>query len=137
DCFLVDVKVTRNNEIELTVESEHGTVTLDDCVALSRAFEEKFDRNVEDYELTVTSAGLDQPFKVLKQYLKAVGSQVEVSLRGGRRFRALLAAADENGVTIEYEAKETVDGSKKKVVVQRSEVVPYEQITGVRPYIEF
>ncbi len=136
-CFIVDVKVSRDNEIELTIESAEGTVTLDDCVALTHAFEEKFDRDVEDYELTVTSAGLDQPFKVLRQYLKAVGTQVEVSLKGGRRFTATLAAADEDGITLEYEAKEAVEGSKRKVSVRRTETVPYGQVTGVRPHIDF
>ena len=66
-CFIVDIKISKDNEIVLTIESEAGSVTLDDCVELSRIFEEKFDRNVMDYELTVTSAGLDQPFKVPEQ----------------------------------------------------------------------
>ncbi len=136
-CFIVDVKITKNNEIELTVESEEGTVTLDDCVALSQAFEEKFSRDVEDYELTVSSAGLDQPFKVLKQYLKAVGTMVEVSLKGGKRFVAKLAAADEDGVTVEYSAREAVEGSKKKVMVEHRDELKYSELTAVKPYIEF
>ena len=65
--FLVDVFVGRDNDIEVTIESEQGVVELDDCVAVSRFFETCFDREKEDYSLTVTSAGLDQPFKVLKQ----------------------------------------------------------------------
>ena len=73
-CFLVDVTVSRDNDVELVIESEDGIVTLDDCVELSHKFEEKFDREKEDYSITVGSAGLDQPFKVLKQYLKAIGT---------------------------------------------------------------
>ena len=59
-CFIVGIKITNDNEIVLTIESERGTVTLDDCMELSRVFEEKFSRDTEDYGLTVTSAGLDQ-----------------------------------------------------------------------------
>lgn len=136
-CFIVDVKITKNNEIELTIESEEGTVTLDDCVELSREFEEKFSREEEDYELTVSSAGLDQPFKVLKQYLKAVGTMVQVSLKGGRRFVAKLAAADQEGVTVEYSSREGVDGSKKKVLVEHHDELKYSEINSVKPYIEF
>ncbi len=136
NCFIVDIIVTKSNEIELTIESETGVVALDDCVALSKEFENRFDRDVEDYQLTVTSAGLDQPFKVLKQYQKAVGSKVTVSLKGGRRFVALLAAADENGITLNYTAKETVEGKKKKVDVEHNDVFPYTDLTSVIPYID-
>ena len=101
-CFLVDVSVSKDNDIVLTIESENGKIELDDCVSLSRYFETKFDRETEDYSLTVSSAGLDQPFKVLKQYLKAVGSKVEVQLKGGKKMVALLEAADEDGITLKY-----------------------------------
>ena len=81
-CFIVDISVSKDNDIVLTIESENGKIELDDCVSLSRFFETKFDRETEDYSLTVSSAGLDQPFKVFKQYQKALGSKVEVSLKG-------------------------------------------------------
>ncbi len=136
-CFIVDIKISKDNEIELTVESEEGKVTLDDCVELSREFEEKFSRDVEDYELTVSSAGLDQPFKVLRQYLKAVGTMVEVSLKGGKRFVAKLAAADEEGVTVEYSVREAVEGKKKKEVVKHIDTLKYSEITSMKPFIEF
>ena len=61
--FIVEVSVSKDNDVTLTIESETGLVELDDCVSLSRFFETKFDREVEDYSLTVSSAGLDQPFK--------------------------------------------------------------------------
>ena len=136
-CFIVDIKISKDNEIVLTVESEHGTVTLDDCVELSRIFEEKFSRDAEDYELTVTSAGLDQPFIVLKQYLKAVGTMVEVQLKGGRKLVAMLSGADEDGVTLKYTVRESVEGKKKKENVEHVETIPHSEINSVRPYIEF
>ncbi len=55
--YIVDISVSRDNDVTLTVESEEGTVELEDCVSLSRAFEAKFDRKKEDYSLTVSSAG--------------------------------------------------------------------------------
>ena len=89
-CFIVEINVSKDNDVEIVIESEDSNVVLDDCVEISRRFEECFDRSVEDYSLTVTSAGLDQPFKVLKQYRKAVGTQVEAALKGGRKFVAEL-----------------------------------------------
>lgn len=136
-CYLVDVTVSKDNEIEVIIESEEGRIELDDCVAISRHFETCFDREKEDYELTVTSAGLDLPFKVLKQYLKAVGSKVEVQLKGGKKLIATLTAADEESITLSYTAKEAVEGKKKKELVEHNDRFTMDQVNSVRPYIEF
>ena len=136
-CYLVDVTVSKDNEIEVIIESEEGRIELDDCVAISRYFETCFDREKEDYELTVTSAGLDLPFKVLKQYIKAVGSKVEVQLKGGKKLVATLAAADEESITLSYTAKEAVEGKKKKEFVEHNDRFAMDQVNSVRPYVEF
>ena len=136
-CFLVDVRVSADNDIMLAIESEEGTVVMEDCIAVDKAFHGIWDQDVEDYALTVTSAGLDQPFKVLKQYLKAVGTQVEVRLKGGRKFTAELLAATAEDTTVRYTARETVEGSKKKVDVEHTETIPADRINGVTPHITF
>ena len=136
-CFIVDVSVSKDNDIILTVESEFSKIELDDCVSLSRYFETKFDREVEDYSLTVSSAGLDQPFKVFKQYQKALGTKVEVSLKGGRKMVAVLEAADEESITLKYSVKEAVDGKKKKELVEHVDRYTMDQVNAVRPFIEF
>ena len=136
-CFIVDVSVSKDNDIVLTIESENGKIELDDCVSLTRFFETKFDREAEDYSLTVSSAGLDQPFKVLKQFQKAVGTKVEVSLKGGKKMVALLQEADEEGITLKYSVKEAVEGKKKKELVEHNDRFTMEQVNSVRPFIEF
>lgn len=136
-CFIVDISVSKDNDIVLTIESENGKIELDDCVSLSRFFETKFDREVEDYSLTVSSAGLDQPFKVFKQYQKALGSKVEVSLKGGRKMVAILEAADEESITLKYSAKEAVEGKKKKEIVEHVDRFTMDQVNAVIPFIEF
>lgn len=136
-CFIVDVSVSKDNDIIVTIESENGRIELDDCVSLSRYVETKFDREVEDYSLTVSSAGLDQPFKVFKQFEKAVGSKVEVSLKGGKKMVALLSAADAESITLKYTAKEAVEGKKKKELVEHEDRFTMDQVNAVRPYIEF
>ena len=137
NCYIVDVTISKENDIEITIESEEGRVELDDCVAVSRHFESKFDREKEDYSLTVTSAGLDQPFKVLKQYLKAVGTKVEAQIKGGRKMVAVLEAADEESITLKYSVKEAVEGKKKKELVEHLDRFTMDQVNAVRPYIEF
>ena len=136
-CFLVDVTISKDNDIVVTIESENAKVELDDCVALSRYFETQFDREKEDYSLTMTSAGLDQPFKVFRQFLRAVGTKVEVQLKGGRKMVALLSAADEESVTLKYSVKEAVEGKKKKELVEHEDRFTMDQVNSVRPFIEF
>ena len=135
--FIVDISVSKDNDIVLTIESEKGKIELDDCVSLSRYFETKFDREVQDYSLTVSSAGLDQPFKVFKQYEKALGSKVEVSLKGGKKMVAVLEAADEESITLKYSVKEAVEGKKKKELVEHVDRYTMDQVNAVKPFIEF
>lgn len=136
-CFIVDVSVSKDNDIVLTIESESGKIELEDCVSLSRFFETKFDREAEDYSLTVSSAGLDQPFKVLRQYQKAIGSKVEVSLKGGKKMVALLEDADQESITLKYSVREAVEGRKKKELVEHTDRFTMDQVNSVRPFIEF
>jgi ribosome maturation factor RimP len=77
--FLVSVEISKDNDIEIAVDSE-GRVDLSNCVDINKIIEEKFDRESEDYSLTVTSAGLDQPFKVLRQYLKYIGKDEKTDI---------------------------------------------------------
>lgn len=137
DCFIVDITVSKDNDIILTIESENKTIELEDCVSISRFFETKFDREVEDYSLTVSSAGLDQPFKVFKQFVKAVGSKVEVMLKGGKKMIAVLEAADQESITLKYSVKEAVEGKKKKELVEHVDRFTMDQVNSVKPYIEF
>ena len=135
--YIIEVTVSKDNDVEVTIESEEGKVELEDCVAISRFFETKFDRETEDYSLTVTSAGLDQPFKVLKQYIKATGKKVEVQLKGGKKMVAVLEAADEESITLKYSQKEAVEGKKKKEIVEHVDRFTMDQVNSVRPFVEF
>lgn len=135
-CFIVEIKVSRDNDVEIVIESDDSVVTLDDCVELSRIFEEKFDREKEDYSLTIGSAGLDQPFKVLRQYQKAVGTRVEVLMKDGRKLRGILTGASENDITLKYSVKEAVEGKKKKELVEHEDRFPTDMTNAVFPWID-
>ena len=85
----------------------------------------------------MTSAGLDRPFKVLKQFLKAVGTRVEVSLKGGKKFVAELTGADSEEINVRYAAREAVEGKKKKETVVHEERIAMEMVNSVKPSISF
>ena len=130
-CFPVDVTVSADNDIEVVMESEAGTVTMEDCIAVDKAFHQIWNQDEEDYSLTVSSAGLDRPFKVAKQYAKAVGSMVEVRLKGGRKLLAALDGADGSSITVRYIAKVAVEGRKKKEERSVTETILLSQINSV------
>ncbi len=136
-CFIVDVTVSRDNDVVLTIEKEVGDIDLEDCVCVNNAFLDAFDKDAEDYSLTVTSAGLDQPFKVLKQYEKAIGSSVEVRLKGGKKIVGVLTEANEEGICLRYSQKESVEGKKRKELVEHEGRIEFDEVNSVIPHIVF
>lgn len=129
DLFLVDLTVSPSNEINVEIDSDTST-DIDRCVALSRRIEEVFDRENEDYELEVGSAGLTSPLKVYRQYVKYIGKDMIVLTRDGRKLRGVLASARiaPSGDPADVEFELAVDvkvkepGAKRPVVKQ--ELVP-------------
>lgn len=99
DHFLVAVLIKPGNKILVFIDSDTH-VTIDDCVAVSRHIEANLDREVEDYELQVSSAGLDQPFKLLRQYHKNTGKQVDIVLNDGKKITGILARVENSGVEL-------------------------------------
>jgi len=90
DLFLVDLKIDTSNKIDIAIDGDSG-VGIDQCIAVSRAVEGSLDREKEDFELMVASPGIGQPFKVHRQYTKAIGRPVEVQLLDGPRLQEPLA----------------------------------------------
>ena len=97
DKFLVNLKITPDNRIYVDIDGDNG-VTIDDCIELSRAIESQLDRDAEDFELNVSSAGADQPLKMTRQYRKNIGYEVEVLTADGRKLKGILADADESRI---------------------------------------
>lgn len=136
DRFVVDVKCSPANEIEVVIDAD-SSVDLDACVELSRKIEEAFDREVEDYELSVFSAGVGQPLKLLRQYYKLVGESVEVLLVSGVKMLATLKEVSPEGITLSYTERRLVEGKKRKVEVEVEEFHLFSQIKWVKEYLDF
>ncbi len=136
DLFIVSLTQTPANEIELLIDSDTA-VSIEQCIALNRAIEEAFDRDVEDFELTVASSGVGQPLKTLRQYLKLIGKKVEVVLKNGTKLVATLRHATEDALTLEYTEKVAVEGKKRKQEVVTVREIPLAEIKTTREHIEF
>ncbi|MGL5913038.1 MAG: ribosome assembly cofactor RimP [Bacteroidales bacterium] len=135
EMFLVDVSISPNNEVEITVDSPTG-LSLDHCAAINRAIEAAFDREEEDYALTVGSPGLGAPLKVLPQYQKLIGKTVEVLLMNGEKLLATLIDATEDNMQIRYTKKELVEGAKRKQNVTHTARLDYKDIKWTRAFIK-
>ena len=135
--FLVDIEISKDNDITIAIESSEGDVKIENCVDIDHIVAGVFDRDVEDYSLTVTSAGLDQPFKVLQQYQKFVGSEVEVGVKGGGKMKGVLSSATEEGFEVTVSKMVKVEGSKKKVQQDTVTAFAYDGIKSCKPVIKF
>jgi len=136
ESFIVDVKVTPDQRIVIEIDSKKG-VTIDECAQLSQFIESKLDREKEDFELEVGSAGLGSPFKVLQQYEKYVGSEVEVVTKKGEKFSGVLGNVDSNEFEITILEKVKEEGAKRKKNVERTLRFTYDEVKKTNYLIRF
>lgn len=134
--FIVDVKVSAENNIAVEIDSEKG-IDIEYCAELSRFIESQLDREVEDYDLEVGSAGLGSPFKVLKQYQKNIGNEVEVLTKTGVKFSAILKDATEDAFTVTVTKQVKPEGAKRKITVEEDEVYSYNEVKYTKYLIRF
>lgn len=136
DLFTVSCKCSASNEVELLIDSDTH-VTIERCAELSRTIEAEFDRDVEDFSLTVASAGIGSELKNIRQYRKLIGQSVEVLLLSGVKVLAKLDEVTDEGITISYEEKQAVEGKKRKVLVSVVKSYPFDQIKYTKEYLDF
>ena len=110
--FLVDIEISRDNKIVVEIDHADG-VWIEDCVELSRFIEDHLDREAEDFELEVGSAGLGQPFKVAQQYVNFVGKEVEVLDADGKKYKGVLKGVDGRDFTVTVQEKVKEEGKKR------------------------
>jgi len=136
ETYLVDLSVSSSNQIKIELDRMEG-VSIDECVAMSRHIESALDRETEDFELQVSSPGLDQPFKVFQQYVKNIGREVSVLKVDGKKLKGLLLDANQGSITIEYSTKEKIEGKKKKETIIHKDAIPMNEIKETRIIISF
>ncbi len=99
DKFLVDLHISSSNRINVAIDGDNG-ITIDDCVELSRYIEKSLNRDEEDFELNVASAGLDSPLKLHRQYVKNIGRFIDVTTTDGEKTTGKLMEVSDNEIVI-------------------------------------
>lgn len=136
DMFVVECTIAPDNTIDLTLDSD-TSVSIDACAMINRAIGEKFDRDVEDYSLTVASAGIGEPLKLVRQYKKLVGQSVEVLLKSGVKFLATLDDVSEEAITLSYDEAVVVEGKKKKQMQRTTHTYSFDEIKWTKEYLDY
>ena len=131
-CFIVDVTVSNSNDIVVYFDSKEG-VKIDQCVSISRFINENFDRETQDYSLTVCSAGLTSPFKVKNQYINNQGKEVIVKKNDGKKISGVLKKYDKH---LTLEVKKKKKDSKADYMI-KDIIIPFEQIKETKLKIKF
>ena len=136
DYFLVEVTISPDDKIVVEIDHKEG-VWIEDCVELSRYIESKLNREEEDYELEVGSAGIGQPFKVLQQYINHVGKEVEVLTRDGRKLGGVLKEANDRHCVVTVQKKVKEEGAKRPKMVDEDLTLKYDEIKYTKYLISF
>jgi len=130
--FLIDVMIKPGNIILVFIDSDQE-VNISNCADLSRFIESRLSRDAEDYELRVSSAGIDHPYRYLRQYRKNIGRKVQVLLKDGTAVKGILIAAGEEFIEVRPLKKKGKQKDPDEAALQ----LPMEQIKETRGIVSF
>ncbi len=134
--FLIDFKITEGNQIKIIIDGDQG-VTVNDCIAVSRAIEHNIDREETDFSLDVASAGVSEPLSMPRQFIKNIGRTLKVKTKNNDVLEGKLSKADEDKIELNWKAREPKPIGKGKVTVQKEAVLEYKDIVEATVMIKF
>jgi ribosome maturation factor RimP len=117
-----------------TVLTESASISVLNSVAFLNS---AFDREEEDYDLEVSSPGLDMPLKVKEQYQKNLNKEISIVLVDGKKHKGVLTAFDDDGIEAEVKVKVKADNQKKKKEIIEKQIFKFNDIKAVKPVVSF
>lgn len=134
--FLIDLNISEDNQIRVILDGDKG-VTVEDCMAISRAIEHNLDREEYDFSLEVMSCGVSESLTLPRQYKKNVGRNLKVKTKKEEKIEGELVAANDENCTLRWSAREPKPIGKGKVTVQKEVTIPYKEIVEAKVMITF
>ena len=134
--FIVDISVKPGNKIVVLLDNDKG-VSISDCVAMSRHVEFSLDRETEDFELNVMSPGLTEPLKIIRQYQKYIGKEIDVVTKENKKLTGKLISVNEQWIQLESKTKEKIEGKKGKQIIINNINLTFSQIKETKIVISF
>lgn len=135
--YLVDLSISSSNVIHVAIDKTEGRVSIEECIAVSRNIEKNLDREREDFELNVSSAGLDRPLIHWNQYRKHRGKRVKVVTIEGKKIEGQLVEVEGDYIKLQNERVEKIQGTKKKQKIVEEVILPFKQIKETKIVISF
>ena len=115
DLFLVDLKIGKDNKISVYIDGDNG-VLIQNCIDLSRKIEGNFDREVEDFELSVFSSGVGEPLVNARQYKKNIGRNISIITNDDQTIKGELISVDDDKVVVREIPKKKKDSPVEKEI---------------------
>ena len=135
--FVVSLTISASNVIRVELDKYEGNVSVLDCMSVSRNVEHNLDREEADFEISVSSAGLDQGLRDFPQYKKNVGRDVKVKLKEGAKIEGKMIAATPEEITIQTSRRERIEGKKKKETIIEDHALKMEDVEETKIVISF
>ncbi len=135
--FIVDLRISSNNQINVELDKYEGNVSVDDCIRVSRNVEHNLDREEQDFELSVSSSGLDKGLRVFAQYKKNIGRDVKVKRKEGGKIEGTLIDATKEQIIVQNSRKERIEGKKKKETIVEDHIIPMSNVLETKIVISF
>ncbi|HQA75806.1 MAG TPA: ribosome assembly cofactor RimP [Salinivirgaceae bacterium] len=126
EIFVVEIIISSGNNIVVRLDHPDGLL-IDTCAYISRQIEAALDRDLEDYSLEVTSAGIGEPFKIKRQYEKVIGKKIELVLKNGSKIVETLHSVDDIGITVSQSKTKYSKSALKKMPKEERKIVENEQ----------
>ncbi len=134
--FIIDIQINTGNKIEIFLDHPNH-ISITQCIEVSRSVESQLDRETEDFELMVSSGGAEAPFKVIEQYYKFQGKQVEVTTLDKEKVVGILEAVTTTGFSVAHMVKEKIEGTKKKQEIKKIYAFEYDKIKQTKSILSF
>jgi ribosome maturation factor RimP len=132
--FLVDMRIKPTNNVKIFIDGDEG-VTIETCVKINRQLYKRIEEAAiwpeGDFSLEVSSPGIGEPLKLLRQYVKNIGRMVEVVRLDGTVNEGVLKVADASFIEVE----ETKGKNKKKEVILHT--IPFDQLKTTTVQVTF
>ena len=135
--YVVDLTISASNVIHVSIDKISGRVSIEECMSISRNVEHNLDREKEDFELNVSSAGLDRPLVHWNKYKKHQGKRVKIVTTEGKKIEGQLVQVEQDFIRLENEKIVKIEGTKKKETLPEEFVLPFNQIKETKIVISF
>ncbi len=133
--YLIELSISVNNKVQVVVDGDNG-VSLSETMRISRAINDNFDREIEDFSLEVSTPDIAHPLKVKRQYIKNLNRILKVKTEE-EELEGTLVTADEDKIVLQWKAREPKPVGKGKITVDKTVTLEYTEIKEAKVKILF